>query len=162
LHLRKVLRRRSRPSRRSIGRLDPPSAAVDDSREPSSAARRERAARYRTGLEKIAGVGVVAESPGSTPVYHLMIIRVPAERRDAIRDGLGKQGVSTAIHYPTPIHRQHAYAQLDKGVGSCPVAERAAQEMISLPMYPALALADVDRVVDAIGKPIWSELPRSP
>jgi dTDP-4-amino-4,6-dideoxygalactose transaminase len=120
--------------------------------DAANAARRERAARYRTGLAKIAGVRVIAESPGSTPVYHLMVIRVPAERRDAIRDGLGKQGIATAIHYPTPIHRQHAYAQLDQSAGSCPVAERAATEMISLPMYPELPLGDVDRVVDAIAK----------
>jgi len=121
--------------------------------DAANAARRERAARYRTGLVKLAGAGVrtVAESPGSTPVYHLMIVRVPAARRDAIRDGLGKQGIATAIHYPTPIHRQAAYAQLDQAEGSCPVAERAAKEMISLPMYPELPLADVDRVVEALG-----------
>jgi dTDP-4-amino-4,6-dideoxygalactose transaminase len=79
-----------------------------------------------------------------------MIIRVDAARRDAIRDQLGKAGVATAIHYPRPIHLQRAYAHLGQGPGSCPIAELAANEMISLPMFPDLTIAQVDRVVDAL------------
>jgi dTDP-4-amino-4,6-dideoxygalactose transaminase len=77
-------------------------------------------------------------------------VRVAAARRDAIRDRLGKAGIATAIHYPRPIHLQAAYAHLGQGPGSCPVAERAANEMISLPMFPDLTTDQVDRVVEAL------------
>jgi dTDP-4-amino-4,6-dideoxygalactose transaminase len=96
-------------------------------------------------------VRLIAEPAGSAPVYHLMVIRVDAARRDAIRDRLAAAGIATAIHYPRPIHLQRAYAHLGQGPGSCPVAELAAAEMISLPMFPDLTIAQVDRVVDALG-----------
>jgi dTDP-4-amino-4,6-dideoxygalactose transaminase len=111
--------------------------------DAANTARRRLAARYR---ERLHGkVRLVAEAPSSSPVYHLMIVRV--DRRDAIRDALGKAGVATAIHYPTPIHRQRAYGH---PAGSCPVAERAAAEMISLPMFPDLTIEQVDYVCDAL------------
>jgi len=121
-------------------------ARLDD----GNAARRGAAARYREQLAGVAGVRLVAEAAGSSPVYHLMVVRVAAERRDAVRDSLGKAGIATAIHYPRPIHLQAAYAHLGQGPGSCPVSERAANEMISLPMFPDLTAAQIDRVVDAL------------
>jgi dTDP-4-amino-4,6-dideoxygalactose transaminase len=114
--------------------------------EAGNAARRLRAARYRQHLAAIPGVTLVAEVPGAVPVYHLMVIRVAAAHRDPVRAALAADGIATAIHYPRPIHLQPAYAALGQGVGSCPVAERAAAEMISLPMYPELPLEAVDRV----------------
>jgi dTDP-4-amino-4,6-dideoxygalactose transaminase len=104
--------------------------------------RRARAARYREQLGD--AVRFVTEAPSSAPVYHLMIVRVDASRRDAIRDALGKAGVATAIHYPTPIHLQRAYAHLRQA--PCPVAERSVREMISLPMFPDLTVEQVDYV----------------
>jgi len=124
----------------SLGRLD-----------AGNAARRRLAAHYRARLAALPGVRLIAEPAGSAPVYHLMVIRVDAARRDAIRDRLAAAGIATAIHYPRPIHLQRAYAHLGQGPGSCPVAERAAAEMISLPMFPDLTIAQVDRVVDALG-----------
>jgi dTDP-4-amino-4,6-dideoxygalactose transaminase len=118
--------------------------------DAGNAKRRALAARYRAGLAGVPGVRLVAEAPDSAPVYHLMIVRVDAARRDAIRDALAKAGVATAVHYPRPIHLQRAYAHLGAGPGSCPVAERAADEMISLPMFPDLTDAQVDRVVEAL------------
>ena len=118
--------------------------------DAGNAARRRLAAHYRARLAELPGVRLIAEPAGSAPVYHLMVIRVDAARRDAIRDRLAAAGIATAIHYPRPIHLQRAYAHLGQGAGSCPVAERAAGEMISLPMYPDLAIAQVDRVVDAL------------
>ena len=118
--------------------------------DAGNAARRRLAAHYRDRLAGLAGVRLVAEPAGSAPVYHLMVIRVDAARRDAIRDRLAAAGIATAIHYPRPIHLQRAYAHLGQGPGSCPVAELAAAEMISLPMYPDLTIAQVDRVVDAL------------
>jgi dTDP-4-amino-4,6-dideoxygalactose transaminase len=77
-----------------------------------------------------------------------MVVRVDAARRDAVRDAMGRAGVATAIHYPTPIHRQRAYMHLNQA--ACPVAERAAAEMISLPMYPDLTGDQVDRVAEVL------------
>ncbi len=79
-----------------------------------------------------------------------MIVRVDASKRDAVRDAMGKQGVATAIHYPTPIHLQRAYAHLGQGPGSCPVAERSVKEMISLPMFPDMTVEQVDRVCEVL------------
>ena len=110
--------------------------------------RRARAARYRARLGN--AVRFVTEAPDSSPVYHLMVVRVDAAKRDAIRDALGKAGVATALHYPTPIHLQRAYAHLAQGPGSCPVAERSVKEMISLPMFPDLTEAQVDYVCDQL------------
>jgi dTDP-4-amino-4,6-dideoxygalactose transaminase len=116
--------------------------------DEANAKRRELAARYRDRLAADRRVRLLAVAANSSPVYHLMIVRVDAARRDAIRDAMGRAGVATAIHYPTPIHRQRAYAHLQQA--ACPVAERAAKEMISLPMYPDLTAAEVDRVTDAL------------
>ena len=96
------------------------------------------------------GLRLVAEARGATPVYHLMIVRVDAARRDAIRDRMGADGVATAIHYPRPIHLQPAFAHLGQGPGSCPIAERAADEMISLPMFPQLTIEQVDHVAASL------------
>ncbi|HEU4735109.1 MAG TPA: DegT/DnrJ/EryC1/StrS family aminotransferase [Kofleriaceae bacterium] len=118
--------------------------------DAGNAARARLAARYREQLAGVAGVRLVAEAAGSSPVHHLMVVRVEAARRDAVRDALAAAGIATAVHYPRPIHLQPAYAHLGQGPGSCPVAERAANEMISLPMYPDLTLAQVDRVTSAL------------
>jgi dTDP-4-amino-4,6-dideoxygalactose transaminase len=113
-------------------------------------ARRRLAARYRDKLAGHAGVRLVAEAAGSKPVYHLMIVRVDAAKRDAVRTKMGEAGVATAIHYPTPIHLQKAFAHLGQGPGSCPVAERSVKEMISLPMFPDMTVEQVDRVVEVL------------
>ena len=119
--------------------------------DAGNAARARVAARYREQLAGVPGVRLVAEPAGSSPVHHLMVVRVEAARRDAVRAALAAAGIATAIHYPRPIHLQRAYAHLGQGPGSCPVAERAAGEMISLPMYPDLTAAQVDRVVEVLG-----------
>ena len=116
--------------------------------DDANAARRKLAARYRQQLD--GKVRLIAEPSGSTPVYHLMIVRVDAAKRDAIRDAMGKAGVATAIHYPTPIHLQRAYAHLGQGPGSCPIVERAVKEMISLPMFPDMTIEQVDRVCEVL------------
>ena len=116
--------------------------------DDANAARRKLAARYRSQLQ--GKVRLIAEARESSPVYHLMIVRVDAGKRDAIRDAMGKAGVATAIHYPTPIHLQRAYAHLGQGPGSCPIAERSVKEMISLPMFPDMTIEQVDRVCEVL------------
>jgi dTDP-4-amino-4,6-dideoxygalactose transaminase len=118
--------------------------------DAANEARRRLAARYREQLAGARGVTLVAVAPDSAPVYHLMIARVDAGRRDAVRDALGKAGVATAIHYPTPMHLQRAFAHLGQARGSLPIAERAIAEMISLPMFPDMTVEQVDYVAAAL------------
>ena len=70
-------------------------------------------------------------------VYHLFIVRT--ERREALRAFLDERGVSTAVHYPFPIHRTEAYAELGLGEGSLPVAERLAEQICTLPLFPSMS-----------------------
>ena len=85
------------------------------------------------------GSNVVSPAPAaadSDHVYHLFVVR--SAERDALRDHLDARGVASAIHYPTPIHLQPAYADLGLGRGDLPVAERLASENCSLPIFPAI------------------------
>jgi dTDP-4-amino-4,6-dideoxygalactose transaminase len=107
--------------------------------------RRAIAARYRAALPP--ALRSPMARPGDMGVEHLFVIRHP--RRAALRAALQAAGVGTAIHYPLPCHLQDAYRRFGDGPGSLPVAERAAAEVVSLPMYPELSDADVERVVDA-------------
>jgi dTDP-4-amino-4,6-dideoxygalactose transaminase len=108
--------------------------------------RRAIAARYRAELPlELRGP---APQPGDQGVEHLFVIRHP--RRDDLRRALESQGIGTAIHYPVPCHLQLAYAPYGRGPGSLPVAERAAAEIISLPMYPELTDDEVDQVISAV------------
>jgi dTDP-4-amino-4,6-dideoxygalactose transaminase len=114
-----------------------------------NAARREVAARYE---ELLAPLDVVlpATAPGNVHVWHQYVVRVPAERRDAIVAELNGQGVGAAIHYPVPVHRTPAFAGLGLGEGSFPHAEKAAAEILSLPMFPQLTPAQQARVATAL------------
>jgi dTDP-4-amino-4,6-dideoxygalactose transaminase len=111
-------------------------------------ARRAIAARYRERLADVQGVRLLDERPGNVAVYHLMIARV--RDRDRVRARLAERGIDTAIHYPTPIHLQPAFAALGHKPGDFPVAEASTKEIISLPMYPELPLASVDRVANEL------------
>jgi aminotransferase EvaB len=109
--------------------------------------RRALARRYD---EQLAGLGLVLPlAPAERGhVYHLYVVRHPA--RDAIAKALASRGIAAGIHYPWPIHEMPAYANLGYGAGSLPATERAAREILSLPMYPLLTAADQDQVCDAL------------
>lgn len=81
----------------------------------------------------------------SRPVYHLYVVRVAG--REAIQGALSAAGIATGIHYPVALHLSPAYAKLAYSRGSFPVAERAAEEVLSLPMFPGLAPEAQQRVV---------------
>ena len=81
-------------------------------------------------------------------VYHLYVVRHP--RRDELKKHLETNGVGCAIHYPIPLHLQKAYAHLGCKAGDFPVAEKAARECLSLPIYPELTDAQIHRVADVI------------
>ena len=82
-------------------------------------------------------------------VFHQFTVRVPAEKRARFIERLADQGIGSAIHYPRPIHQQPAFQKLGYN-DSLPVAEQAAQEVVSLPVHPALSQNDLDRVVAAV------------
>jgi dTDP-4-amino-4,6-dideoxygalactose transaminase len=110
--------------------------------------RRDAAETLRAGL---AGTAVVSPAPAaaeSDHVYHLFVVR--CAERDGLRDHLDARGVASAIHYPTPIHLQPAYADLGLGLGSLPVAEQLASENCSLPIFPAITDEQIAEIVAAV------------
>jgi dTDP-4-amino-4,6-dideoxygalactose transaminase len=107
--------------------------------------RRAHAARYDAGLK---GLKVTEKATYGSPVYHLYVIRV--RQRDAFMTSLSARGVGTAIHYPVAIHLQEAYASLGLKPGAFPVSEKAAQEIVSLPMFPELTEQQVETVIKEV------------
>lgn len=78
-------------------------------------------------------------------VYHIYAVRV--RERDAVLEQMRARGIHCAVHYPVPIHLQKAYAFLNFRLGSFPVAERCAEELLSLPIYPELKQEQIELVV---------------
>lgn len=109
--------------------------------------RREIAVWYKQMLH---GIPVILpeEEPWAYHVYHLFVIR--AENRDELMNYLTQKGVSTLIHYPTPIHLQEVYKSLAYTKGSFPKAEKVSSEIISLPLYPSLTQREVRYVCESI------------
>ncbi len=83
-------------------------------------------------------------------VFHQYTIRVPDGRRDALREQLKDKGVGTGIYYPVPIHKQTYYTQELGYDVSLPEAEKAADEVLSLPVHPALSQEDLETIVEAV------------
>ena len=110
--------------------------------------RRQAATWYREALADIAEVILPQESASGRHSYHLFVIR--AERRDALQAYLSARHIGTGLHYPLPLHLQKAYASMEKRKGAFPVAEAAAERLLSLPMFPELAKSQIDRVAEAI------------
>jgi dTDP-4-amino-4,6-dideoxygalactose transaminase len=113
----------------------------------ATARRRSIAQIYLAGLAD-AGVTLPVEQPYARAVYHLFVIRHP--RRDALLAALRQRGVSTLIHYPIPLHLQPAFAALGGRAGDLPVAERAASEILSLPLFPEMEDAQAQAVCAAV------------
>jgi dTDP-4-amino-4,6-dideoxygalactose transaminase len=112
----------------------------------------------RTYDEKLRGTRLEAPQclAGVYHVYHQYVVR--SKRRDALRDYLRGQSIGALIHYPVPVHLQPAYqGRVLIGRGGLPVTEKAAQQVLSLPMHPHLTDDQVERVCEAIRK--WSRLP---
>ena len=104
----------------------------------------ERYARELAGLP----LRLPTVAAGAEAVWHLYVVRTP--KREALQAHLHERGVDTVIHYPTPCHRQGAYASLGLGEGALPVAETIAREVLSLPIGPHLTEAQQTRVIDAV------------
>lgn len=110
-------------------------------------ARRHAAARYDALLagSGIAGVATLADV---RHVFHIYALRSP--HRSAWQAALNAQSIHTGIHYPTPVHLQPAYADLGGRPGDFPVAEQAAREVLSLPMFPEITEAQLQKVAQAL------------
>jgi len=123
-----------------------------------NARRREAAERYtqlfhsaglaEAGVYPDKGVIVPKEAAGSHHVWHQYVIRTA--RRDALRDHLTAQQIGSEIYYPVPLHRQKALAYLGYAEGSFPEAERAAKEVLALPIFPEIRPGEQETVVAAI------------
>jgi dTDP-4-amino-4,6-dideoxygalactose transaminase len=112
-----------------------------------NARRRAVAGRYLRRLAGVEGLVLPGAADWADHAWHLFVVRHP--RRDALQERLSAAGVDTIIHYPIPPHLTGAYSAAFEGV-RLPVAERLADEVLSLPMGPHLELEDVDRVALAV------------
>jgi dTDP-4-amino-4,6-dideoxygalactose transaminase len=110
--------------------------------------RRERAALYSKLLEGVPGLITPKEAPGAKSAWHLYTVRTA--KRDGLIEELKKNGISTAVHYPRPIHLQPAMAPAGGKVGDLPVSENLSHEVVCLPLYPELPLADVQRIASVV------------
>ena len=141
-------------------RLDTLQAAVLEVKlrrvEAGNKRRRELAAMYD---ERLRAAGIVGKTttdgivlpyadPRGEPVFHQYVIRAP--RRDALREHLTKLSISTEVYYPQPLHLQACLQDLGYKLGDFPVSERAAQEVLALPMYPELREEELESVVEGI------------
>lgn len=116
-----------------------------------TAQRREAADRYRKLLGPLSertDLVLPVEPNWSKAVYHLYVIR--AKDRDALADRLKTEGIQTGLHYPLPVHLQKCYEAWGYREGSFPVTERAASEILSLPMFPGISHEQQQRVASAI------------
>lgn len=111
--------------------------------DSDNAARRRAMDRYRKNLPP--SVCPVAKSPGAEPVYHLAVVQV--DDRRSVTSEFDRHGIGWGIHYPIPCHRQPAYREFGS---SLPVTERAAENILSLPISPFMADAQVDRVCEVL------------
>jgi dTDP-4-amino-4,6-dideoxygalactose transaminase len=109
---------------------------------------RRRNARLYADLLADVEVMTPAEVPGVRHVYHLYVVRTP--HRDALLAHLKARGIGAGIHYPLPVHRQPAYLKLGYADLALPQAERAAVEVLSVPMYAELMVEQIDHVVEEI------------
>ncbi|MGE0456284.1 MAG: DegT/DnrJ/EryC1/StrS family aminotransferase [Vicinamibacteria bacterium] len=133
-------------------RLDTLQAAVLRAKLPHldtwNRERAERAAAYAKALDGLPGVVVPRVRAGARSAWHLFSLRVPD--RDGLQKHLNGLGISTAIHYPRPLHLQPAMAAAGGRAGDLPVSEQISHEIVSLPLYPELPLEEVDRIAEAV------------
>ena len=133
-------------------RMDPLQAAVLSAKlkrlEQWNQQRRDAAARYAAMLEGTAGVTLPFAAEGNEHVWHLYVVRVA--ERDRVLNALHEAGIGAGVHYPIPIHLQGAYAHLGHSEGDFPMAEKAAKEILSLPLFPEITEEQQARVVEVL------------
>lgn len=112
--------------------------------------RRAAADTYDALLADLPGVRRPARLPGNEDVWHLYVVRVAD--RDAVLARLQAAGIGAGVHYPVPVHLQNAFRHLGAGPGSFPVAEAAAAQILSLPLFPGITLEQQERVVAELAR----------
>jgi dTDP-4-amino-4,6-dideoxygalactose transaminase len=138
-------------------RLDTLQAAVLGVKLPHldawAAARARHAARYEAEFHR-RGLGTQVVTPkvadGARHVWNQYTVRVSGGRRDTLQKYLAERQIGSAVYYPVPLHLQKCFAALGYREGSLPATERAAREVLSLPVYPELTSVEQDAVIDAI------------
>jgi dTDP-4-amino-4,6-dideoxygalactose transaminase len=110
-------------------------------------ARRRHAQAYDAAFDSVEGIEPIRVKPAARSVYHQYVVRVPD--RDGAVEALRRDGIAAGVHYPIPLHRQPALADRH-GAVSLPGAEKLADEVLSLPVYPELSDDQRDEVVAAL------------
>jgi len=133
-------------------RLDTLQAVVLQAKLPHlgdwSRRRRENAAYYDAAFADVPELITPWVDPDNESIYNQYTLR--AERRDDLQAHLSANGIGSAIYYPLPLHLQPCFEYLGYQPGSCPEAERASREVISLPVYPELTEVQLDEVVSTV------------
>ena len=112
-----------------------------------NALRRGHAGAYERALAGTS-VGTPQAAPRAEHVWHLYVVRTP--RREELRSVLAAEGIATGMHYPLPLHLQPALAGMGYARGDFPVTEAWSRELLSLPMFPELEAAEIERVAEVI------------
>ncbi|MEV6292879.1 DegT/DnrJ/EryC1/StrS family aminotransferase [Streptomyces sp. NPDC051896] len=118
-----------------------------------NAARRAAAARYDTLLADLTAAGRIVlptTAAGNVHVWHLYVVQVTGADRDDIVGKLNAEGIGAGVHYPAPVHLTPAYRHLGHARGDFPHAEKAADRILSLPLYPQITPDQQQRVVDTL------------
>lgn len=156
----RLLRLRTHGSRKTYyheevgynSRLDALQAAVLGAKLPHlaewSARRRANAAYYDAAFADLGDVRTPPIDPANESIYNQYTLR--AERRDALQASLKQRGIGTSVYYPLPLHLQPCFAYLGYRAGQFPEAERAAGEVLSLPVFPELTRDQLDEVIGAV------------
>jgi dTDP-4-amino-4,6-dideoxygalactose transaminase len=138
-------------------RLDALQAAVLSAKLPHlagwSAKRRENASYYDAAFSSLASAGSIATpyvSPENESIFNQYTLRVANGKRDALQAFLKERGIGSSIYYPLPLHLQPCFAYLGYKEGQCPESERAAKEVLSLPIFPELTRQQLDEVVSGV------------
>ena len=133
-------------------RLDELQAAILEAKLPHLAdwveRRRSIAARYSQALRGSTWLQAPVEADGNHHAFHLYVIR--ADGRDAFRAALRDDGIETEVHYPVPIHRQPAFAELAIPPDGLPVSEAASERVVSVPVFPELSDDEVAQVAASL------------
>jgi dTDP-3-amino-3,4,6-trideoxy-alpha-D-glucose transaminase len=135
------------------GRLDAIQAAVLRQKLPRLERGNEARRRVAAALcERLAQAESIVQpaplSAGEDHVFHQFVVRTPS--RDALRELLAARGIASGIHYPTPIHRSDAYAAIAERDDVAPIATMLSAQILSLPIFPSMSSAQVERVADAV------------
>ena len=145
-------------------RMDAVQAAVLSAKLPRLPAwndrRRAIAARYREllgGAEREGRIVLPAEAPENRHVYHQYVVRVAD--RDGVKARLAQRGVASAVFYPIPLHLQDCFEALGGRPGQLPESEKAAKEVLALPVFPELQEAEIERVAGAVLDSVESNAP---